>query len=305
MACSEDSGPIPEDVGIEAERSERLLPWLAALSSAGISYRLEKTAAGWCIRVAAEDEARTRTELAEYDRVNCDWPPLARDVADQEAQSDVPAEVSLVVAASLVVFYACTGPFDATAPFFREGCADSRRILAGEWWRLLTALTLHADIPHVLANAACCVFFGIGVCRRAGVGLGWSLVLVSGVAGNAAAVHLSEAARTSLGASTATFGALGLLSAFQLLRNYRRYGTLRGVWNRTWVPLGAAMGFLALLGTSARADLAGHLFGFVAGFVLALAATPLLSRQISPYAQLLLGVAVWASVYGAWQVALF
>src|SRR5438034_425376 len=73
----------------------------------------------------------------------------------------------------------------------------------------------------------------------------------------------------SIGASTAVFGALGALAAFP---QHRR---------RAWVPLGAGLALLAFLGTSKRADLAGHLCGFVAGLLLGAVASrlpPLRSR---------------------------
>ena len=38
-------------------------------------------------------------------------------------------------------------------PWFEGGSADSTRILAGELWRSVTALCLHADVGHVASNA--------------------------------------------------------------------------------------------------------------------------------------------------------
>src|SRR2546422_5158304 len=41
-----------------------------------------------------------------------------------------------------------------------------RSIVAGEWWRTVTALTLHADVPHLLGNAVASVVLVGAVDRK-------------------------------------------------------------------------------------------------------------------------------------------
>jgi len=69
-----------------------------------------------------------------------------------------------------------------------------------------------------------------------------------------------------------------------------------------WIPLGAGLALLAFLGTSKRADLAGHLCGFAAGVVLG-ASISLLPRVRSIPAQAALAVAALACVAVAWLKA--
>ena len=45
----------------------------------------------------------------------------------------------------LLAFFAVTGPRAAGADWFAAGASDAERVLHGEWWRTITALTLHAD----------------------------------------------------------------------------------------------------------------------------------------------------------------
>src|SRR4029453_2086767 len=90
----------------------------------------------------------------------------------------------LVMAAAIVAAYAWTGPRAGQGAAFRAGSADAGRILSGEVWRGATALTLHADLSHLVANATAGAFLATAVCRIVGGGLGAFLIVVAGVAGN-------------------------------------------------------------------------------------------------------------------------
>src|SRR5207237_567665 len=67
------------------------------------------------------------------------------------------------LAVLLCAFYYVTGPRAPAAagidPWFERGSAVAARILGGEWWRAVTALTLHANLAHLLANAVACGLF--------------------------------------------------------------------------------------------------------------------------------------------------
>lgn len=145
----------------------------------------------------------------------------------------------------------------------------------GEWWRPFTALFLHADLGHLFSNIISGVLFGTWVCRSIGPVLGWSLILLAGTLGNAtnAASHLGERF-SSLGASTAVFGALGILTgftAFQTIREQAQSG-----WRnfRYLIPLGCGLVLLSMqgVGSDPRTDVTGHVCGFFAGVLLGLAA---------------------------------
>jgi membrane associated rhomboid family serine protease len=68
----------------------------------------------------------------------------------------------------------------------------------------------------------------------------------------------------SIGASTAVFAALGLLTAFTWRRGFLR----ETPWRGRIAPIVAGIGLLAFTGTAGEnTDLLAHLFGFVDGFV--------------------------------------
>nr|WP_246418238.1 rhomboid family intramembrane serine protease [Haloferula luteola] len=158
---------------------------------------------------------------------------------------------------------------------------DARRVWEdGEWWRAFTALFLHADAGHLLGNLLIGGSFCVMVGTVFGAGRGWALILASGFLGNLATGwihwHFDEPFR-SLGASTATFGALGLIVGAGLVRSWRerRYGALKPLM----VPLAAGGCLLSLYGAGGEnTDVLGHLCGTGMGVVLGILMTLWLSR---------------------------
>jgi membrane associated rhomboid family serine protease len=88
----------------------------------------------------------------------------------------------------------------------------------------VTALTLHADLAHVLSNALACLVFVTAVAWWLGPGVGTWLVLLAGAGGNALTALVHGPASVSGGASTAIFGALGILAARQSVARRRPFG---------------------------------------------------------------------------------
>jgi rhomboid protease GluP len=154
-------------------------------------------------------------------------------------------------------------------PSLSDGFASSSAGLIGrgEWWRPFTALFLHGDGPHIVGNLASGAVFGMLVSKSLGPWKGWAMILLSGAAGNAITswVTWPEDFR-SLGASTAVFGALGILSGIGIVENFRE--KIRMPWLRVLAPLVAGIVLLGWLGGAAPGsgvDVFGHVFGFSAG----------------------------------------
>lgn len=130
----------------------------------------------------------------------------------------------------------------------------------GEWYRLVTALTLHADSRHLLGNVALSGVFLVLLCRRVGLALGFSLVLLTGISGNFLDVLYRPLHHTSLGFSTALFGSVGALSGYLAVYGH---GLRQG-----FMLIAAAIGILAMLGTGGeQTDVAAHFFGLSSGIV--------------------------------------
>ncbi|NIP92585.1 MAG: rhomboid family intramembrane serine protease [Akkermansiaceae bacterium] len=137
----------------------------------------------------------------------------------------------------------------------------------GEWWRPVTSLFLHGDFNHLIGNILIGGIFCVLVAHSIGPFLGWALILGSGTLGNIATAWFYFPENfTSLGASTATFGALGILvgSSACLAWQSRSIRKLGGAA----VPIVAGGILLGWFGAGGPdTDVIGHLFGFVVGGV--------------------------------------
>jgi rhomboid protease GluP len=271
--------------------------WAVVLAASGIPHWMRQRLDGWALIVPPDDAGLALQTLAAYDREN------ARDggAAGQAAAPAPPATIAgAVVALLLIGFFAITGPRAGASAWFQRGSADAARIVAGEWWRTVTALTLHADAPHLLGNAVSLGVLATAVCWYLGPGVGLWLLLLAGAGGNALTAVAHRADHVSVGASTAVFGALGVLTALRIL------GARRGGLStrRSWVVIAASLALLALLGTGPHADVLAHLFGFLVGGGLGLLVALGRGRVVPAPLQWLLVVAAGAAMVGAWRLAL-
>lgn len=212
-----------------------------------------------CVR-QEEDGFAIRQQLKKYDLENANWPP--------KAMADLPH----VGNGTIVLFFyilILTSFFIAQQSTHIESAGAMIRgkfIVDGDWWRPFTALTLHADIGHLIGNIVSGVCFGLVVNWTFGSGLGWLMILLSGGLGNVLTAHFAGRGDTiiSLGASTAVFAALGLLVGHALASNFSPNG-LPALRYRL-APLAAGLILLFTLGVGdERTDVAAHFFGFLAG----------------------------------------
>ena len=127
----------------------------------------------------------------------------------------------------------------------------------------MTGLTLHADTVHIFGNVIIGGAMVHFLCRLLGYGLGWFLILVSGILGNFLNILMHGPHHNSVGFSTAIFGTIGILAGYQTVT--RKAAAIREILR----PLAAGAGLLALLGTGGpRTDLGAHFFGLLTGAVL-------------------------------------
>ena len=264
------------------------------LASNGIAHRLETTGAGWMVIVAAGDAERASRVLVEYERENRDEAP--RDLSPPPYG---PTWIGGVIAALLVTFFAVTGPRGPTV-WFDGGSASAERILSGEVWRTVTALTLHADLVHVLSNAIACLVFVTAVAWWLGPGVGTWLVLLAGAGGNALTALAHGPSFDAVGASTAIFGALGILAARQFMA--RRQG--RALGQKGWVVIAASLGLLGMLGTAPGSDVLAHVCGLLVGGLLGIGPALAQRRPLGRVSQWVLALAAGALVLACWRIAL-
>jgi membrane associated rhomboid family serine protease len=269
--------------------------WALALASAGIDSRIDQAPGGWTVSVRGRDLGRAHAVLDAFEDEN---PP--RSAPPPEPIAARTAYGAVVVAVLLCAFFVVTGPRQADRYWFERGGAMASRIAAGELWRTVTALTLHADFPHILTNAATLVLFGTSLCGLVGTGVAMWLMLLSGAGGNWLTAMLRGAPHSAVGASTAIFGAVGGLAAIEMVR--RRRGEPVSVW-RAWAPIAAGLGLLGFLGTSPQSDVLAHLFGFAVGAALGVVAVRAQPGRDRAGVQAVLSIAALLVVIACWLLA--
>lgn len=209
----------------------------------------------------------------------------------------------------IVLLFELQRRLGAGIDWLAAGGLDGAAVRSGEWWRVVTALTLHADAGHLLANLLFGAFFGVFAGQYLGSGLAWATILAAAALGNAFDVLLLPPAHRAIGASTAVFAALGLVSAL----TWRFHGQHAGSWARRYAPLIGGIALLAFIGTGdERTDVVAHLTGFVAGLGAGLAfsarqpawpGSPVLQRGAGAGAVLGIAACWWLAV-DAWRSGL-
>lgn len=285
----------PQVVRIGAQRRP-MEEWGLALAALDIASRIDWSPQhGYLLLVGGADLARARATLDAYDEENRPTPP--RPPAPEYGAGVAAA----VVTALLCLLFVISGPRDGGHAMFAAGAADAAHIRAGEWWRAVTALTLHADFPHILSNAVVLLIFGSTLCALVGPGVGVWLLLLSGAGGNLLNTALRGAPHSAVGASTAIFGALGALAALRVVQRQR--GARLSAF-AAWAPLAAALALLGMLGSSTRSDVLAHLFGFVVGGTLGGAVATAWPAPLGRRVQYWLVVTAALAVAACWALAL-
>ena len=196
---------------IQCRSQVQALDWSLVLVSQGIENVITRRDedSAWLLEIAEADFARATESLALYEREN--RRPWQREVKWTGLLFDVRAAIWFL---ALILFHFSAEVFQKN--FHLPGAVDRAAVLHGEWWRLFTAITLHADVAHLLANVTIgFVFLGFAMgCYGAGGAL--LLSLLGGALGNVASLLLHEAPFRSLGASGFVMASLGLLAAHSL-----------------------------------------------------------------------------------------
>jgi membrane associated rhomboid family serine protease len=291
-----------DPAGESAVRSTRRRPlaeeWALVLAAEGLAPSIRHGAAGFAVCVPSAEQSAAASALAAYERENVH--AQAGDPPSDQPLRDSHLIVAAAASFAMLAFFATTGPRNAGVDWFAAGSADAARILDGELWRTLTALCLHADLGHVVANALFGGLFLAAVCSGFGPGLALALTLLAGSTGNLANALFQGPEHVSVGASTAVFGAVGLLAGRALALRLRRGGRRLHLW----VPIAAGLALIAMLGTGERTDVWAHLFGFVAGCLLGVAASLACPRAPRSPVQWALGGGSAGVVLYGWKLAL-
>lgn len=140
----------------------------------------------------------------------------------------------LAVLLLILIFEIRVGALESREAIVAMGALARERVVAGDYWRLLTAPWLHGSVDHLLGNGIALYILGM-VCESA-FGRAQLLVLyvLSGLAGSLLSVVMSPG--PSVGASGAIFGLQGAAIVLfrmhrdRLLVRDRRVGLVLIIW---------------------------------------------------------------------------
>ncbi|HLP76663.1 MAG TPA: rhomboid family intramembrane serine protease [Candidatus Paceibacterota bacterium] len=276
---------------IPTRTQRQAMDWSLALISQGIESTIDRSDEnGWGLIVPEDQQARAQETIERYLAENRRWP--WRQEIRQEVFFDWGAIAWMFL---LAVFYA----LEAHGPDFRAaGLMRSDAVMHGQWWRLFTAVCLHADVAHLASNLSVGVFLLGLTMGRYGTGAGLLAAFLAGAGGNVA-TWLMFPDHRSLGASGMVMGCVGLLAAqaFSVGRNpYSIKYAVSGI-------VGGLFLFL-LLGLGPGTDVLAHFGGFASGLLLGtiLLFLPRLAQNTG--ANIIAGGIFSGLVIGTWWLAL-
>jgi membrane associated rhomboid family serine protease len=285
MTSTEPTGAI-----IPARSRRQAMDWSLVLLSQGIECIIEHLEDGWVLLVEPQDFERASAALQQYEienpgwrwRQELSWPPVVFHWG---------ALVWCLVLAA-VHWIDTLGGVNLES----VGRMQSDAVWNGAWWRLFTAILLHGDLAHLMANLTFgLVVLGLAMARY-GAGCALLAACLAGAGGNLARA-LMHSEIPSLGASGMVMGGLGLLAIQSL--SLRHSTPTAG----KYIVGGILGGFMlfVLVGLDPRSDVIAHLGGFVSGLILggALSLMPqsILLRQsvnvVAGTALVALNILVW------------
>lgn len=170
-----------------------------------------------------------------------------------------------------------------------KGALDTYSVYSrDEWYRLITATFLHADISHIFSNMIGLFFLG-GLIEISVGHLGFALIyLLSGIGGNAVSILYEKAFlmdRYSIGASGGVYGLIGavlVLSIYERIRQKSGDSSKAQTGNLVYRGLFVVVFMVASGFSEQNINNAAHIGGLVIGILVSLILVLILGKKIKP-----------------------
>ena len=292
--------PTSSVILLTANSPEDVRIFSLVLAAARIPHTIScNNSSSWDIVVPDSMAEQAGNEIAAYTAENANWPLQIPTVEIFHPSFRI---LSLLIVGLLCLIYMETGAWQQQSQWFTAGAGDSEAILAdGQYYRLITALTLHADGLHLLGNCLLGGFLLHYFFHLLGNGIGFTSLLLTSTLANACNVIAHGPGHHFVGFSTAVFSVIGMLSSL----NFKRHASI----GRTHLlmPLMAGTAMLAMVGSSGEhTDLGAHFFGLFIGLATGylLSLESLLRLRSSFWLQTFLACSAMGCVISAWKIAL-
>ena len=232
------------------------------LRSVGIRHAVRRGRDGWNLIVPEPLAAKAAGHLEAYAQESTGWapprPPLPMPY--RFGYDGIVAYTAVLLLVELAVNQRALGE-----DWLAAGRLHAGLVRDGQWWRTVTALTLHTDATHLAGNLIIGAAFVLFAGRFLGNGLTWMSVVIAGAVGNTVSALLQPPTHLAIGASTAVFATLGLVTAY----GWRRRDVIQLAWPLRFAPLVIGVFMFAWMGSGGeRTDVMSHLTGFLAGLAL-------------------------------------
>jgi membrane associated rhomboid family serine protease len=252
----------------------------------------------WLLIVSSSDLTMASEELEAYRQENAAAPTRTTKTPIYGG-----ALAGVTIYAGVVMLVAVLNGYSAFGwDWLPAGRMQAGLVMAGQWWRTVTALTLHLDAGHISANLVFGTVFGLLAGRVLGGGVAWLAIVIAGALGNFINAMVQAPTHASIGASTAVFAALGVIVSHSL----RPRTSVQEKPLKRWSPLIAGIVLLGFTGVGGEnTDVVAHVTGFFAGLLIGWAGSRLPNRWLaSTNIQLAAGLTTVGIVILTWVIAL-
>ncbi len=292
-----DTNKDPDSPLNNVQAVKKIREWALVLESRGIPFTFISTDDGLSLRIPADFFVQALDEIRKYQKENNAHVQSKASLHEPIRLRDHSITVWAIILLTAIFGLALRPSFHHV--LLQIGCLSPDVMQKHEYWRLVTALTLHQDPSHLIGNMAIGGFIIVFLTDLMGAGASWFLTLLTGIMGNFLNLLFKDASFTSIGASTAVFGEIGLLAGHKLIQDHNFKGLI--------MPIGAALSLLAMLGTGdSHTDLGAHLFGLLSGIILGILWVKLhqpKKRSSGRGDHLMVALAIFIVVF-AWAIAL-
>ena len=246
----------PSDIRVSEGSFKQIRDESLVLASQRIPHRIERSEDGpFQIFVEPDNRRQAQFQIRLYHHEN---PP-------RNENPPLPLKFGFQPFWVLAIPIICTLlDFSGLVPYMNNaGIADASKIMHGEWWRTITAITLHGDERHLAGNLVSGYLALSLLLHRIPLSRIVPFLAVGAAIGNFCVAATVQSSFRSLGFSSFVFAAIGCLAVIEFrLMPRETHGMLR-----RFAPLCGAASLAVFLGLGENADILGHLYGFIAGLL--------------------------------------
>jgi len=149
-------------------------------------------------------------------------------------------------------------------PEIGNSLAVTKPILNSNYWVILTAIFVHANLLHIVSNMLALYFFGTFCLQLIDDKLFWLVYFIGGIFGNILYLLIGPANSAVVGASGAIFAIGGLIA---MMRPNQKVYLYFFIPMPLWVGIALGFGLTVIIpGVAWQAHLGGLMVGLIAGF---------------------------------------